>query len=80
MWNSFQLIGVKFGINYDGTGMGWTALLLFLSYPIWYGFFKNLSKIIYGGSKAHEEGIWYIFKPTRKPKKNEWVAKVPRKT
>lgn len=80
MWNSFQLIGINFNINHDGPGMGWLALLLFLSYPMWYGFFKNLSKIIFGGSKPYQEGVWYIFKPTKKPKENDHVAKTPRKT
>jgi hypothetical protein len=77
MWNSFQLLGIDWGIDYSGTGLGAMAFLLFLSYPSWYMAFKLISKYIFGGNKVYQEGLWYVFAPTKKPKKEEKRAKVP---
>ena len=77
MWNSFQFIGIDFGIIYTNPGMNSLAVIFFLSYVPWYVFGKLNSKIMFGGSRRYEEGFWWALGPTKKPKKDEVVIKAP---
>ncbi len=75
MWNSFQLLGIDFGINYNDPGLTSIAVLLFISYPSWYIISKFQSRMIWGGHKKYEEGLWWAIGPTKAPKKEEFTAK-----
>ena len=79
MWNSFQLIGFDWGIDYTQPGLTWMAILLFFTYPMWFKFFSNGSRMLFGG-KPYQFGIWYMIEPTRKPKKGEKIAAEPSET
>ena len=80
MWNSFQLLGVDWNINYHDPGLFWIAIVLILSYPMWYKFFSNGSRMLFGGNKPYHVGAWYLFAPTKKPKEGTKYAKQPKKT
>ena len=77
MWNSFQLFGIDFGVAYNDPGLNSIAILLFLSYPTWFSFSKLTSRMMFGGHKSYEEGYWWAFKPTKRPKEEEFMAKPP---
>jgi len=77
MWNSFQLIGIDFGIAYSIPGMNSLAIIFFLSYVPWYVFGKINSKMMFGGNRSYEEGYWWALGPTKKPKQEEFVVKAP---
>ncbi len=79
MWNSFQLIGIDWGIDYTQPGLSWLAIMLFFTYPMWFKFFSNGSRMLFGG-KPYQLGIWYMIEPTRKPKEGEKIAKEPSET
>ena len=80
MWNSFHLLGFDWGINYKESNLDYIAILIFMSYPMWYLFFSNISRKFFGGNKPHEEGYWGVLKPIKKPKEKERIALIPRKT
>jgi len=67
MWNSLLIIGIDWNINYNNNGLNFIAWILFLSYPIWYMAFKDVSRKLFGGNKPSEKGLWYLLAPTRKP-------------
>ncbi|MHA1149395.1 MAG: hypothetical protein ACTSR8_14255 [Promethearchaeota archaeon] len=77
MWNSFQLFGIDFGLNYNDPGLIPIAILLFLSYLPWYVYAKLLSKILFGGHNSYEEGYWWALAPTKKPKDEMEIVKAP---
>ncbi|MHA1147621.1 MAG: hypothetical protein ACTSR8_05200 [Promethearchaeota archaeon] len=79
-WNSFQLLGIDWNINYNDPGLFWIALMIILSYPMWFKFFSNGSSMFFGGPKPYQVGTWYLLAPTKKPKEGEKVAKTPKKT
>jgi hypothetical protein len=66
MWNSFQLLGVHFGIQHT-PGMNSLAVVFFLSYPMWYLFGMDGGRMLYG-RKTYEEGYWWALAPLKKPK------------
>jgi len=76
MWNSFQMIGIDWGIDYTQPGLSWMAIVLFFSYPMWFKFFSNGSRMLFGG-KEYQLGVWYLLEPTKKPKKGRKIAKEP---
>ncbi|MHA1291880.1 MAG: hypothetical protein ACTSQJ_04330 [Promethearchaeota archaeon] len=80
MWNSFQFFGIDWGIDYKNDGLNWIAIVLILSYPMWFKWFSNGSRMLFGGNNPHQRGMWYLFEPTRKPKPEEKIAKQPQKT
>lgn len=80
MWNSFKLLGLDYGIDYTQPALDHIAFILFFSYPMWFVFFKNGSIIIFGGNKPHEQGLWYVLGPTKKPKHEEKLAHIPKET
>lgn len=80
MWNSFQFLGIDWGIDYNDPGLNWIAIMLILSYPMWFKFFSNGSRMLFGGNKPYQVGCWYMFAPTKKPKEGEKRAKQPKKT
>ena len=41
MWNSFQLIGVDWGIDYTQPGLTSPAIMLLFTYPMWFKFFSS---------------------------------------
>ena len=77
MWNSFQLLGIDFGITYTDPGLNSIAILIFLSYPTWYSFSKLMSRMMFGGHKSYEEGYMWALGPTKKPKEEELIPKPP---
>lgn len=80
MWNSFQLIGIDFGINYKDASLNWIAMMIFLSYPMWFKFMSNGSRMLWGGNQPYYVGAWYLFEPTKTPEKGQEFAKTPGKT
>ena len=80
MWNSFQLLGIDWDINYNDPGLNFIAFFMILFYPMWFKFFSNGSRMLFGGNKPHQVGLWYLFEPTKKPKGKRRVAKTPKKT
>ncbi len=80
MWNSFQLLGVEWGIDYKDSGLNFIAIVLILSYPMWFKFWSNGSRMLFGGNKPYQVGLWYLLQPTKNPKADKKVAKVPQKT
>ncbi|MHA1283590.1 MAG: hypothetical protein ACTSQP_13910 [Promethearchaeota archaeon] len=79
MWNSFILLGIDWGINYKDPSLIPIAIFLWVSYPMWFKWFSNGSRMLFG-SKAYQRGIWYLLEPTRKPKKEGIYAKQPERT
>ena len=77
MWNSFQLLGVDFGVTYSDPGLNSIAVLLFLSYPTWFSFTKLQSRMMFGGHKSFEEGYMWALGRTKKPEEQEIFAKPP---
>lgn len=71
MWNSFQLFGINWNIDITQPGLDYIALLIFSSYPVWFKFFKDLSRKIYGGNrrKPYERGMSFLFSKKDYPKK-----------
>ncbi|MHA1730911.1 MAG: hypothetical protein ACTSU5_03165 [Promethearchaeota archaeon] len=65
MWNSFQLVGVDFGIVHQ-TGMDSLAVIIFLSYPCWYLFGGDGGRMLFG-KRTYEEGYWWAIAPLKKP-------------
>jgi len=80
MWNSFQLIGIDWNINYTDNGLNFIAIVLIISYPMWFKFFSNGSRMLFGGNEPYLVGSWYLFEPTHKPKEGEKVAQQPKET
>jgi len=80
MWNSFQLIGIDWGIEYSSPNLIFIAILIIISYPMWFKFFSNGSRMLFGGNKPYQLGLWYLMEPTKKPKKDEKIAKTPTET
>ncbi len=80
MWNSFQLLGVDFGIV--GTqAMDSIALILFLCYPAIYHMGAQLGRALYG-KRTNEGGLWWALEPLHKPqhvKDAEKAAKLTKK-
>jgi hypothetical protein len=66
MWNSFQLLGVDFGLIYT-PGLDHIAVILFLSYPMWYLMGADGGRMFWG-RRTYEEGYWWGLAPLRKPK------------
>ncbi|GAB4329373.1 MAG: hypothetical protein Kow0069_36800 [Promethearchaeota archaeon] len=66
MWNSFQLLGVDYGIAY-APGLDHLAVVLFVSYPMWYAFGRDGGRMLYG-TRTYEEGYWWVMRPLSKPK------------
>jgi hypothetical protein len=66
MWNSFQLLGVDFGVHYQ-SGMDHLAVILFLSYPMWYLFGQDGGRMLFG-RKNYEEGYMWALALLKKPK------------
>ncbi|TFF97656.1 MAG: hypothetical protein EU547_03690 [Promethearchaeota archaeon] len=62
MWNSFLLFSIDWNIKVNQQGLNYIAFLLFFSYPIWFKFFKDLSRKFFGGNKRkpYEKGISFL--------------------
>lgn len=58
LWNSFLIFGIDFGINLV-PGMVSVAIIIFLSYPLWYHLGVKFGRILHG-YYAHEEGILWM--------------------
>ncbi|MHA1490773.1 MAG: hypothetical protein ACTSRI_14085 [Promethearchaeota archaeon] len=82
MWNSFQIFGLDWNVNYNDPNLKFIALLLFLSYPMWYFSFKDFSRKLFGGNRNRpfEKGLWYLFARVKKAKKGEKIAEPPKMT
>ena len=81
MWNSLHLLGIDWGIDYDDPGLIFIALTLVFSYPMWFKFFSNGSRMLFGGDKPYQQGLYYLLKPTKKPRAgDDTVAKAPKET
>lgn len=80
MWNSFQLFGIDWKINFEDSNLNSIAVLLFLSYPLWFISFKDLSRKIFGGNKFYERGLLYFLTRTKKPKNGKEIVKIPEGT
>jgi len=79
LWNSGILIGIDFGIV-PTQNMDMIAYLILISYPMWFKWFSNGSRMLWGGNEPHQCGQWYLFEPTKKPKGDEKVAVTPKET
>lgn len=77
MWNSFQLIGINWNINHNEVALNSIAILLFTSYPIWFMFFKDFSRKIFGGNekRPYTKGISYLFTSPKPKSEIEMVEK-----
>ncbi|MHA1292801.1 MAG: hypothetical protein ACTSQJ_09065 [Promethearchaeota archaeon] len=64
MWNSFILFGIDFKISPE-PGMISIAILIFISYPLWFNLGVKLGRILHGYYE-HEEGILWILKSGKK--------------
>jgi hypothetical protein len=73
MWNSLLLVGIDWNISNINAGLDFIAIILFLSYPVWYMAFKDFSRKFFGGNKPYEKGLWYLLSPTKKPKQERKV-------
>jgi hypothetical protein len=77
MWNSFQLFGIDWKINFNDPNLNFIAIILFLSYPLWFLSFKDLSRKLFGGNKLYERGLSYFLSRTKKPKQDKKIVKIP---
>jgi hypothetical protein len=79
MWNSFQLFGIYWGINFKMRALDWIGVIMFISYPIWFMFFKDFSRKIFGGNenRPYTRGISYLFTSPKKTKKRDKRVKKP---
>jgi len=79
MWNSFQLIGINWSISYNSASLNPIAILLFISYPIWFMFFKDFSRKIFGGNekRPYTKGISFLFTLPKKTKNETDFTKKP---
>ncbi|MFO7796109.1 MAG: hypothetical protein ACQERB_10285 [Promethearchaeati archaeon] len=79
MWNSFQLIGVNWSIPYNTASLNTIAIFLFISYPIWFMFFKDFSRKIFGGNekRPYTKGISFLFTYPKKTEDETDFAKKP---
>ncbi len=80
MWNSFQLLGVDFGIV-PSPGMHSLAVILFLSYPTFYLFGGDGGRMMYG-KRTYEGGYWWALAPLKKPKdfRKNMKQNIPKKS
>ena len=65
LWNSFLLLGINFGIT-PAPELGSIAVILFLSYPLWYRVGVKIGRILHG-YYSHEEGILWLLKDPPRP-------------
>jgi hypothetical protein len=79
MWNSFQFFGIDWNINFNDSNLNFIAIILFLSYPLWFLSFKDLSRKLFGGNKPYERGLFYFLSRTKKPKHDTKIVKFPEK-
>jgi hypothetical protein len=81
MWNSFQLFGIDWNIDITQNGLNNIALLLFCSYPVWFKFFKDFSRKIFGGNRRrpYERGYSFLFTSRISHKGDKKKVKSPRK-
>ncbi|HUY00193.1 MAG TPA: hypothetical protein VMV49_11600 [Candidatus Deferrimicrobium sp.] len=65
LWNSFLIFGINFGIM-PTPELASIAIVLFLSYPLWYRIGIKIGRILHG-YYTHEEGIlWLLRSPEKK--------------
>ncbi len=81
MWNSFQLLGIHWNIDFTQKGLDYIAFLLFSSYPIWFKFFKDVSRKLFGGNrrKPYEKGISFLFSHSKYSNEDRRAIRTPRK-
>ncbi|MBD3194970.1 MAG: hypothetical protein GF317_07950 [Candidatus Lokiarchaeota archaeon] len=82
MWNSFIIFGIDWNISYNDSGLYYFAILNFLSYPVWFMFFKDLSRKFFGGNKhrPYQKGISYLItSPSRNDNTDKNGIKIPEK-
>lgn len=81
MWNSFQFLGINWNIDVTQNGLHNIAILLFCSYPVWFKFFKDLSRKIFGGKKRrlYERGLSFLFTSPTTIEGDKKKVKSPRK-
>jgi hypothetical protein len=79
MWNSFHLLGIDWDINFKTRALDWIGIIIFISYPIWFMFFKDFSRKIFGGNenRPYTRGISYLFTSPKKTKTREKGVKKP---
>lgn len=80
MWNSFQLLGIDWNINFNETALDSIAIVLFISYPVWFMFFKDFSRKIFGGNekRPYTKGISYLFTSPKKSENSKMIPKKPK--
>lgn len=73
MWNSLKIFGIDWNINYNDSGLNIIALILFLSFPLWYFAFKDLSRKLFGGNRnrPYEKGLMYLFTSNKPENRDE---------
>lgn len=81
VWNSFQFFGIDWDIDITSKGLDYIAILLFCSYPVWFKFFKDLSRKIFGGNKRrpYERGLSFLFTSHKTIEGDKKKIKSPRK-
>lgn len=81
VWNSLQLAGINWDIDITNKGLDYIAILLFCSYPVWFKFFKDLSRKIFGGNKRrpYEKGLSFLFTSNKTIEGDKKNVKSPRK-
>ncbi|MCP4764290.1 MAG: hypothetical protein GY870_21125 [archaeon] len=69
MWNSFVIFGVPRYIETAGNlgGLNVIGILLILSYPTWFVYWKDLGRQIFG-QKKYQGGYFWVLSPVKKPK------------
>ena len=77
MWNSFQLLGIDFGIVGTAT-MDPIACILFLCYPAIYHFGGDVGRMLYG-RRSTEGGLWWALEPLHKPQSVKDAEKAAKK-
>jgi len=81
MWNSFQLVGIDWNININQQGLDYVAILLMCSYPVWFKFFKDISRKMFGGNKRrpYEKGFSFLISKRQEIDGNKEKIKKPHK-
>jgi hypothetical protein len=64
MWNSFLIIGIDYNII-PVPGLNSIAILIFLSYPLWFNLGRKLGRLLHG-YYTHEEGLLWMLKSGKK--------------